>query len=94
MRTDLRQGTLLVMRAEDLRAFLDRPWDRLRAKKDAHQARRLSAAGADASFALAESLRVFSEEVGGQWRRDSRKQDLADLLFLKQRLERISARRR
>lgn len=88
------QTLVSTMRADELRTFLNRPWSQLRKLKDAHHARRLDAAGAEEAFRLADGLREDSAALSAEERPRAREHDLRDLLELKRKLERISARRR
>ncbi len=82
------------MRAEDVKAFLNRPWERLRQRKDRELFERVDRLGAREAIRLGDSLRVSVSELVGGPGPDARAEDLRDLIRLKRLLERSTARRR
>ena len=75
-----------------LRAFLDRPWDRLRALKDRHNAETIAREGADAAFAIAAGLRERAEEAGARQSDQDRADDLACAIRIRSLLDRAGRR--
>jgi hypothetical protein len=78
---------------EQLRAFLDRPWGRLRALKDRHVAGVVAEGGADAAFRLAAALAERAEEAGACQNEEDRAEDLAAAVRLRRLLDRAGRRR-
>lgn len=76
----------------ELRAFLARPWDRLRVLKDRHNAETVEREGVEAAFRLAELLRAHARAMGALPSPAERADDLAAAVRLKQLLERASRR--
>lgn len=80
---------------EQLRAFLARPWARLRALKDRHVASEIERDGTDAAFEMAEGLRAHAEAMSSFPSDADRAEDLATAVHLRRLLDRAgSARRR
>lgn len=74
--------------AAQLRAFLDRPWGRLRVAKDVHTAAVIGRDGADRAFAIAEALRAHAEALGALPGPAERRADLEAAVTLRRKLDR------
>jgi len=72
---------------EQLRAFLDRPWERLRELKDLHNAK-VVADDAEAALAMGEALAQRAEEAGARFTEEDRAADLATAIRLRRLLDR------
>ena len=84
----------MVTTAAELRAFLARPWGRLRAAKDRHTAAMVAREGAAAAFEVADSLSAHAEAMGAVADEGERAADLAAAVSLRRKLDRASRRRR
>ncbi|MBL9101833.1 MAG: hypothetical protein JNL82_12795 [Myxococcales bacterium] len=73
---------------EELRAFLARPWDRLRVLKDQHNAATIEREGVEAAFRLAASLRAHAKAMGAEPSPADREADLAAAVRLRRLLDR------
>jgi hypothetical protein len=78
--------------ADELLAFLARPWSELRAAKDRYTAARLASESADAAFEMAEMLRAHADAMGARLTTRDRNADLAAAVRLKRLLDRASKR--
>lgn len=81
-----------VTTPEQLRAFLARPWDRLRELKDRHNMETVQREGVEAAFRMAEALREHAELMGAVPTAEDRAEDLAAAVRLKQLLDRAGRR--
>jgi hypothetical protein len=81
-----------VTTRQQLRAFLDRPWARLRELKDQHVSELVAREGADAAFRLAEGLRARAEEAGARQTVEDRADDLATAIRIRRLLDRAGRR--
>lgn len=79
---------------EQLRAFLARPWARLRELKDRHVAEAIAEEGADLAFELAERLRAHAEAMDARPSEIDRAADLATAVRLRRLLDRAGRRSR
>lgn len=79
---------------DELRAYLERPWARLRALKDRHNARTIERGGADAAFAIAAGLVARAAEAGATRTDAERADDLATAIRLRSLLDRAGRRHR
>ena len=77
-----------------LRAFLDRPWARLRAAKDQHTAAVIGREGVARAFALAEALRTHAVAMGALPTVAERRADLESAVALRRKLDRAGRRSR
>jgi hypothetical protein len=77
---------------QQLRAFLDRPWDRLRELKDRHVAEVVARDGADAAFRIAAALRDRAKEAGARQSEQERADDLAAAIRIRRLLDRAGRR--
>lgn len=77
---------------EQLRAFLDRPWERLRELKDRHNANLVALDGADAAFAMEAALAARAAAAGATCTDDDRADDLATAVRLRRLLDRAGRR--
>ena len=82
----------MVVTAQQLRGFLDRPWARLRVGKDRHTAATIAREGSDRAFQLAEILRTHAVAMGALASDAERRADLEAAVTLRRKLDR--ARRR
>ncbi len=82
------------MRAEDVKAFLNRPWGLLRDHKDRQLFERVDRLGLREAIRLGDALRESAYELSGGPRPEERAEDLRDLLRLKRLLDQTSGRRR
>ena len=82
----------LVATREQLRAFRDRPWARLRELKDRHTATMIDREGADAAFRLAAILSEHARTMGAVPGAAARSADLAAAVELRRKLDRASRR--
>ncbi|HVV82535.1 MAG TPA: hypothetical protein VHE35_05620 [Kofleriaceae bacterium] len=80
--------------AAQLRAFLERPWSRLRAEKDRHTAAVVARDGADRAFAIAEALRRHAAAMGAIPTEADRRADLEAAVDLRRKLARAGRRLR
>lgn len=80
--------------AAQLRAFLDRPWGRLRAAKDRQTGAVIARDGVDRAFALAEMLRAHAVAMGALPSPAERRADLEDAVTLRRKLDRANRRPR
>jgi hypothetical protein len=78
----------------ELRAYLDRPWARLRALKDRHNAQTVEREGADRAFAIAIGLSVRAAEAGALPTDAERADDLAVAVRIRSLLDRAGRRHR
>ena len=83
----------MATRAE-IRAFLDRPWERVREAKDRYLAALIAREGTDTAFRLAAMLRDHAAAMGARTSDDERAADLAAAIDLRRKLDRASRRRR
>jgi NAD(P)H-dependent FMN reductase len=77
-----------------LRAFLDRPWSRLRELKDRHTAALVDREGVAGGFRLAALLRDHARAMGAEPSAAERQADLAAAVELRRKLDRASRRPR
>lgn len=77
---------------EQLRAFLDRPWARLRELKDRHTAAMIDRDGAGAAFRLAGILSDHARNMGAVSSEAARRDDLAAAVELRRKLDLASRR--
>lgn len=82
----------MAVSAQQLRAFLDRPWARLRAAKDRHTASVIAREGEDRAFELAAVLRAHAIAMGAGPSAADRRADLEAAVTLRRKLD--GARRR
>jgi hypothetical protein len=80
--------------ARQLRAFLERPWTRLRAAKDRHTAAVIARDGADRAFQLAALLRDHAVAMGAHASPAERRADLDAAVALRRKLDRAGRRPR
>lgn len=80
--------------AAQIRAFLDRPWARLRAEKDRHLAARIAEKGADEAFRLAASLIEHARAMGAVQTLEDERADLDSAIRLRKVLDRARGRSR
>ncbi|HEX2685716.1 MAG TPA: hypothetical protein VHN14_03820 [Kofleriaceae bacterium] len=80
--------------AQQLRAFLDRPWARLRAAKDRYTAAMIARDGADRAFQLAALLREYAVVMGAHPSPAERRADLDAAVALRRKLDRAGRRSR
>lgn len=80
--------------AAELRAFLDRPWDRLRALKDRHTAALVEREGTGAAFRIAASLQEHAAAMGAVPTPAQRADDLATAVRIRKLLDRANQRLR
>lgn len=81
------------MRAEDVKAFLNRPWDELRRRKDRHNRERVERLGPEEALRLADELRRWAREVRGPPSKQERAADLAVHIQMRKLLDRTGAAR-
>jgi hypothetical protein len=79
---------------QQLRAFLGRPWTRLRAAKDRHTAAVIARDGADRAFQLAALLRDHAVAMGAHSSPAERRADLDAAVALRRKLDRAGRRPR
>jgi hypothetical protein len=77
---------------DQLLAFLQRPWHRLRVLKDRHHARVIAKRGADAAFHIAGLLRAHARAMGAAPPDAERRDDLATAVRLRKLLDRAGRR--
>jgi hypothetical protein len=78
------------LRREDVRAFLDRPWDELEVSRREHQAERHRAGGPEASLRAARRLRERFRRLHPEGpSAEARARDLADHVELKRRIDSV-----
>lgn len=80
--------------AQQLRAFLERPWARLRAAKDRQTAALIAREGADRAFQLAALLRDHAVAMGAHPSPAERRADLDAAVALRRKLNRAGRRPR
>jgi len=83
-----------VATPEQVRAFLDRPWARLRREKDRHVATRVAREGAETGLRMAEGLRAHVVSLGLAPPTADRRADLDAAVRLRRLLDRAGRRRR
>jgi hypothetical protein len=83
-----------VATREQVRAFLDRPWHRLRRAKDRYLAARVAEMGADEAFRMAAELNAHARAMGAQWSAADREADLDAAVTLRRILDRAGQRSR
>jgi hypothetical protein len=80
--------------AAQVRAFLDRPWARLREAKDRHNADTIAHEGSDRAFAIAAALRAHAGAMGALPTAADRRADLDAAVELRRKLDRAGRRPR
>lgn len=85
---------MTVATAQQLQAFLARPWARLRALKDRHTAARIADGGADEAFRIAALLRAHAMTMGAVESDAARRADLRAAVRLRELLDRAGRRPR
>ncbi|KAB2896290.1 MAG: hypothetical protein F9K40_14765 [Kofleriaceae bacterium] len=79
---------------EQVRAFLDRPWVRLRREKDRTIAARVAREGAESGLRMATQLRLHVEALGLALTDADRRADLEAAVRLRRLLDRAGRRQR
>jgi hypothetical protein len=82
------------MKRSDVRAFLNRRWDKVAAAKDAYWIAELEKLSLTEAYALADGLRVSAIQLNGPELLEERDEDLADLISLTRLIDRANAARR
>lgn len=82
------------MKREDVQAYLQRPWDEVRASKEAFWVSQRERITLTEAFEMADALRVSAIELAGEAFLSDREEDLRDLIALKKKLLRAHAAER
>lgn len=86
----LLRSKLMPVTSENLKAFLGRPWDRLRALRDQYTAGVLETEGAGALLEMGDALRAHAEVCGATVSAQARSDDLLGAVGLRRLLDRAS----
>jgi hypothetical protein len=80
------------MNARDVRAFAERPWAALEARKREHWARQFAEHGADATAGASQALWLHMRSLRPDWPSEGeRREDLAHHVALKRALDRVAS---
>ena len=78
------------MRASDIRGYLDRDWDRVRASKDRYWAERKKTLSPEEALSIAEGMRLQVRTLRPEWPdAEQREADLAAHVRISERLRRV-----
>jgi hypothetical protein len=80
--------------AAEGRAFLDRPWDRLRREKDRYIAKTISERGTAYALDVSDELRWHAALLGAARDEEDRDEDLANAVRLRRLLDRANRPKR
>jgi hypothetical protein len=82
------------VRREDVQAFVNRPWEEVRASKEAFWVAQRERISLTEAFEMADALRASAVELAGTAFLTDRDEDLKDLIALKTKLQKAHAAKR